>query len=171
MKKFSVLLAIITFVAAGCSRSDNSNSNSTPLADSAQNAAAGTAQQAPTETPTPEKKPEAEETRTVAVRFPTGATEASYTDSFSGYGTIDYKFDAKKDQELTAELLTSDGNRAILTVMRNGTVVENDASMVQGWTGILPENGTYVIRVGQMRNDARRDNKPVKFSLKIQIVD
>ena len=79
--------------------------------------------------------------------------------------------DAKKDQELTAELLTSDGNRAILTVMRNGTVVENDASMVQGWTGILPENGTYVIRVGQMRNDARRDNKPVKFSLKIQIVD
>jgi hypothetical protein len=105
------------------------------------------------------------------VRFPAGATEASYTDSFSGYGVVDYKFDARADQHLTTEITQSDADKAVLTVLRNGTAVENDASMVQGWTGLLPANGSYVIRVGQMRSAARRGEAPVKFSLRIEIVD
>jgi hypothetical protein len=137
----------------------------------AANEVSGTAQKAPTATPTPDKTPEAEDTKTVTVRFPSGATSASYTDSFSGYGTIDYKFDAKAGQSLTAEITSSDQNKAILTVMRNGVAVDDDSSMVQGWTGLLPSSGTYVIRVGQMRNDARNGNTPVKFGLKIRIVD
>ena len=40
-----------------------------------------------------------------------------------------------------------------------------------GLTGILPDTGRYTIRVGQMRNDARRGDKPVKFSILIRIVD
>ena len=167
---YLIVVAIIAVAAAGCNTASNSTENATPAANS-QNATAGTARQAPSETPTPEKKPDADQTKSVNVRFPTGATEASYTDSFAGYGTVDYKFDAKANQELTAEILTSDGNQAVLTVMRNGAPVESDASMVQGWTGILPANGSYVIRVGQMRNAARREEKPVKFSLRIQIVD
>jgi hypothetical protein len=107
----------------------------------------------------------------VTVRFPTGATEASYTDSFSGYGYIDYVFDAKAYQNLTAEITKADGNKAILTVMRNGDAVDTDASQVQGWTGILPDTGRYTIRVGQMRNDARSSDKPVKFSILIRIVN
>jgi hypothetical protein len=157
-------------VAAGCGGSANQTSNATPAANAA-NEVSGTAQKAPTATPTPDKAPEAEDTKTVNVRFPTGATSASYTDSFSGYGTIDYKFEAKAGQSLTAEITSSDQNKAILTVMRNGVAVDDDSSMVQGWTGLLPSSGSYVIRVGQMRNDARNGNTPVKFGLKIRIVD
>lgn len=120
--------------------------------------------------PTPEPSVVANN-KVVQVRFPTGATEASYTDSFSGYDYVDYNFDARAEQNLTAELTRSDGDRAIMTVMRSGKPVENDASMVQGWTGILPENGRYTIRVGQTRNDARKDAQAVKFSLTIRIVD
>lgn len=167
---FLFLSATIALLAAGCSGTANQPTNAAPAANG-RDATAGTAQQAPTETPTPEKKTDAEETKTVTVRFPAGATEASYTDSFSGYGTIDYNFDAKADQELTAEITSSDKNKAILTVMRNGIAVEGDASMVQGWTGILPATGSYTIRVGQMRNDARGGNTPVKFGLRIQIVN
>jgi hypothetical protein len=109
--------------------------------------------------------------KTVAVKFPTGATEASYTDSFSGYGYIDYVLDARANQNMTAEITKADANRAVLSVMRNGNPVENDSSEVQGWTGILPENGRYTIRVGQTRNDARKDDKPVKFSILVSIVN
>ena len=84
---------------------------------------------------------------------------------------MDYIFDAKANQKMTVEITKADGNRAILTVMKNGNPVEIDASQVQGWTGFLPENGRYTVRVGQMRNDARKDDKPVKFSLLISIVD
>jgi hypothetical protein len=167
---FFFLAAAMALLSAGCGSIADQSTNATSAAN-ARNATAGTAQQAPTGTPTPEKKTDAVEGKTVTVRFPTGATEASYTDSFSGYGTIDYKFDAKADQELTVEITSSDKNKAILTVMRYGEAVESDASMVQGWTGVLPANGGYTIRVGQMRSDARGGNTPVKFGLRIQIVD
>jgi hypothetical protein len=164
----SLFMALGTYA---CARTDtSSNANSTPAANPS-NAAVGTAQQAPSETPTPAPEKKADESKSVAVRFPTGATEASYTDSFAEYGTVDYKFDAKAGQQLTAEITSSDGNKAILTVLRNGTLVSDDASMVQGWTGELPEKGTYVVRVGQTRNDARRGNTPVKFGLRISIID
>ena len=168
------LPVLVAFVTVSCSRTDTSNAtanvNALPASNSS-NASAGTAQQAPSATPSPVPEKKAEESKSVAVRFPTGATEASYTDSFAGYGTIDYKFDAKAGQQLTAEITNSDGNKAILTILRNGTLISDDASMVQGWTGELPENGTYVIRVGQTRNEARRGNDAVKFGLRISIID
>jgi hypothetical protein len=169
MKRNLVLLSALS-LAAACGGVNDQASNATPAAN-AGNAVSGTAQKAPTETPTPEKRPDSEKTKTVTVRFPKGATEASYTDSFSGYGTIDYKFDAKAGQNLTAEITSSDGNKAVLTVMRNGVAVDDDSSMVQGWTGLLPANGSYVIRVSQMREDARSADTPVKFGLRIRIVD
>jgi hypothetical protein len=171
MQKYILLLTtLISVVAAGCGGAANQTSNSTPAVN-AGNEVAGTAQKAPSATPTPEKTPEAADTKTVTVKFPTGATSASYTDSFSGYGTIDYKFDAKAGQNLTAEITSSDQNKAVLTVTRNGVAVDDDSSMVQGWTGVLPASGTYVVRVGQMREDARSGNTPVKFGLRIRIVD
>ncbi|MEO8041049.1 MAG: hypothetical protein ABI646_00445 [Acidobacteriota bacterium] len=169
-RKLLLLTTFISFAAAGCGGASDQAANTTPVANPG-NAVSGTAQKAPTVTPTPDKTPEAEETKTVTVRFPTGATEASYTDSFAGYGTIDYKFDAKAGQNLTAEITSSDRNKAILTVMRNGVAVDDDSSTVQGWTGLLPSSGSYVIRIGQMREDARSGSAPVKFGLKIQIVN
>jgi len=172
MKTNFLLALVITFLAACSSTSNNAPSNTsvnqTAIATNSTSGSSGEAGKAPTPSPSPSKD---EATKTVTVRFPTGATEASYTDSFSGYGYIDYVFDAKASQNLTAEITKADGNKATLTVMRNGNPVETDASEVQGWTGILPDTGRYTIRVGQTRNDARSSDKPVKFSILIRIVN
>ena len=170
MTKHIVLIAYAAF-AVSCgtvqevpSNNGTATNNTSPQAEKP----SGEAGKPPSPTPLP---PVAEQNKVVQVRFPAGATDASYTDSFSGYAYVDYNFDARANQNLTAEITRSDGDRAIMTVMRNGNPIENDASMVQGWTGILPENGRYAIRVGQTRNDARKSTEAVKFSLTIRIVD
>jgi predicted RNA-binding protein with TRAM domain len=174
MKTIFLLTFVIVILTACGSASNtpspNTNANKNANSNSATSASSGEAGKAPTPSPSPSTAP-LSEGKTVTVRFPTGATEASYTDSFSGYGYIDYVFDAKANQKMTAEITKADGNRAILSVMKDGGPVETDASQVQGWTGLLPENGHYTVRVGQMRNEARQDDKPVKFSLLISIVD
>jgi hypothetical protein len=173
--KTTILIFLVIVVSLGCSLApSNSTSNSTQTQNIPSSGASGEAGRAPSPTPSPSatSTPSNEgATKTVTVRFPTGATEASYTDSFSGYGYIDYVFDAKANQNLTAEITKADANKAILTVMRSGNPVEVDASQVQGWTGILPENGRYTVRVGQMRDDARKGEAPVKFSIMIRIVN
>jgi len=176
--KTNCLLALVISFATACgstsnTSSPNANANQNLNAANSTSSAAGEAGKAPTQTQTPATSPTLSEgsSKTVTVRFPTGATEASYTDSFSGYGYVDYVFDAKANQSMTAEITKADGNKAILSVMKDGGPVETDASQVQGWTGTLPENGRYTVRVGQMRNDARSDDKPVKFSLLISITD
>ena len=170
---FSLALVMAFLAACGSasnSPSPNTTANQNVNTNSATSGSSGEAAKAPTPSPSPSTAP-LSDSKTVTVRFPTGATEASYTDSFSGYGFIDYVFDAKANQKMTAEITKADGNRAILSVMKDGGPVETDASQVQGWTGLLPESGHYTVRVGQMRNEARQDDKPVKFSLLISIVD
>jgi hypothetical protein len=169
MKTNLILAFAIAFITA-CGPASNNSTSNTPSNQNANiaNTASGPAGDAGK---APEASPTEGASKTITVKFPTGATEASYTDSFSGYGYIDYVFDAKADQNLTAELTKSDGNKAVMTVMRNGNPVEMDASQVQGWTGLLPDSGRYTVRVGQMRNDARNGDKPVKFSLLISIVN
>jgi hypothetical protein len=169
MTKNIVLIACAA-LAVSCGSVQESPSNYSNAVSNTTDKPSGEAGRPPS--PTPEPSPSVGETnKVVQVRFPTGATEASYTDSFAGYAYVDYNFDARANQNLTAEITRSDSDRAIMTVMRNGNPIENDASMVQGWTGILPENGRYTVRVGQMRNDARKGTEAVKFSLTIRIVD
>ena len=174
MRSIFLSALLLTFATACGSTSSidpsNASSNQNAHAANSTSTASGGAGKAPTATPSSSPSSEGAN-KTVTVKFPAGATEASYTDSFSGYAYIDYVFDAKANQNLTAEITKSDGNKAILTVMRTGNPVENDASMVQGWTGILPDTGRYTVRVGQMRNDAQRGDTPVKFSILIRIVD
>jgi hypothetical protein len=169
MTKNFVLLACAVF-AVSCSAVQEvpSNNGTAPNTSPQTEKPSGEAGRPTTPTPSPSI---AENNKTVQVRFPTGATEASYTDSFAGYAYVDYNFDARADQNLTAEITQSDGDKAIMSVMRNGDPIESDASMAQGWTGILPENGRYTIRVGQTRDDARKGDAAVKFSLTIRIVD
>lgn len=174
--KIHSFLAIALAILTACGSQTGSTSDTTTShnenSPNSMSGAAGEAGKAPAAAPSPSPSPDTPSaSKVVTVKFPTGATEASYTDSFSGFGYIDYVFDARANQNLTAEITKSDGNNAILTVMRNGEVVEADASMVQGWTGLLPANGRYTIRIGQMRSEARKGSTPVKFSILIRIVD
>jgi len=111
------------------------------------------------------------QTKTVHVKFAAGASEATYTNSVTGYAIVDFVLGAKANQQLTATLVSSTGNKAILTVMQNGDRVAEGASETTEWTGRLPGDGSYTVRVGMMRNDARRTKGPVKFSLRIRITN
>jgi hypothetical protein len=111
------------------------------------------------------------QTKTVNVRFAAGASEATYTNSVTGYGVVDFVLTAWANQQLTATLVSSTGNKAILTVMQNDERVADDASETTDWTGRLPNNGKYTVRVLMMRNDARRTKTPVKFTLRIRITN
>lgn len=109
------------------------------------------------------------QTKTINVRFKPGASEATYSNSVTGYGVADFVFSAKAGQNLTATLVSSTGNKAILTVMKNGLMVADDASQVTEWSGDLSSGGRHVIRVGMMRADARRTKGAVRFTLRIRI--
>lgn len=172
-----VFLILCTAVSLSCgdSPSTNNASNSTNATDTGvihDQGSTGGGQAATSPTPGPPQKAEVEpgdEKKVVEVRFPKGSSEASYTDSFSGYGVVDYELAARADQQMTVEITSSDDDRASFTVMRDGLAIDNDASQVTGWTGILPADSKYTVRVGQVRAFARRDEKPVKYSIRIRI--
>ena len=111
------------------------------------------------------------QTKTVNVKFAAGTSEATYSNTVTGYGVVDFVFSAKENQQLTATLVSSSGNKAVLTVMKNGDRVADDASETTEWTGRLPSSGNFTVRVGMMRNDARRTKSAVKFTLRIRITN
>ncbi len=175
MNKAALITTYCSLVLFGCTASPGPEPNAnTANSSGAAGSAASTAQASPSPNPTPEKPDSTtsnpDSSKVVRVRFERGATEASYSKSFSGYGYVDFVFDARGGQILTAELVRSDGDHAILTVLKNDISVADDAAEVIGWTGELPANGTYTVRVGQMRNEARRSDRPVNFTIRISIV-
>lgn len=109
------------------------------------------------------------QTKTINVRFKPGASEATFSNSVTGYGVADFVFNAKAGQNLTVTLISSTGNKAILTVLKNGLMVADDASQVTEWSGTLTSGGRHVVRVGMMRADARRTKGAVRFKLRIRI--
>ena len=175
MTKITILM-LFTAVAIGCGNSPSpsgTSNNATTSNSSANDLTAGGGKVGTSPTANNSSTPAASVNgakKVVEVKFPKGATEASYTDSFVGYGLVEYVLVANADQQMTVEIMKSDDDRASFSVMRNDLPVSDDSSEVTGWTGILPENSKYTISVGQVRAFARRDNKPVKFTIRISIV-
>lgn len=111
------------------------------------------------------------QTKTVNVKFVRGTSEATYSNTITGYGVVDFVLSARANQQLTAALISSTNDKALFTVMQNGDRIAEDASETTSWTGILPNSGRYTVRVLMMRNDARRTKTPVKFRLRISITN
>ena len=109
------------------------------------------------------------QTKKVNVKFAQGASEATYTNSITGYGVVDFVFAARENQQLTATVVNSTANKAMFTVMQNEDRVADDAGEITDWSGRLPSTGNYTVRVYMMRNEARRTKTPVKFTLRIRI--
>jgi hypothetical protein len=169
MKKITTLLCMA--MAFGCGNSPSTTSTNANNTNSGQTdlTPGGGKIATPSPTLTPAAQANADK-KIVEVKFPKGATEASYTDSFVGYGLVEYQLVANADQQMTVEIMKSDDDRASFTVMQDDLAVADDASEVTGWSGILPQTGKYTISVGQSRAFARRDDKPVKFTIRIRIV-
>ncbi len=86
------------------------------------------------------------------VSFAPGATAATVMGSVQGYQTRDYILNARAGQRMTIRL---DGNTTFLQV---GMIPPNGEAVIVGstWSGILPRNGDYILRVGLVRAEARR---------------
>lgn len=111
--------------------------------------------------PTIERKP---------IQFAKGASSATVKGTLKGDRTVDYTLRAKAGQSMTVKLSTSSASN-YFNVLPPGS---KDAALFVGstggneWSGALPADGEYVIRVYLMRNAARRD-EVANFTLAVGI--
>jgi hypothetical protein len=104
------------------------------------------------------------------LQFAKGASSTTVKGSLKGGRIIDYKLRAKSGQTMSVALKTSNGAN-YFNVLPPGS---SDVAMFVGstsgneWTGPLPADGEYTIRVYLMRSAARR-NDTANYTLTVGI--
>jgi hypothetical protein len=108
---------------------------------------------------------------TKKVSFPAGKTSTSISGTIKGRQTIDYTVSAKAGQEMTVSLNSKHTALYfnILPPGSQGEAIYNSSTDGNKYTGTLPSDGVYKIRVYLMSSAARR-NESGNFGLAIGIV-
>lgn len=103
------------------------------------------------------------------IHFTAGASSATVKGSITGYKTVDYRLRAKAGQTMSVELETSNRSN-YFNVLPPGSdaALAIGANLDNKWTGTLPADGEYRIRVYLMRSAARR-NETAKYTLSVGI--
>lgn len=107
---------------------------------------------------------------TSPVQFKKGTSSATIEGSIKGSQTIDYTLRARAGQTMSVMLATKHGAN-YFNVLPPGS---NDEALFVGssggneWTGALPADGEYKVRVYLMRSAARR-NEAANYTLKVGI--
>jgi hypothetical protein len=107
---------------------------------------------------------------TRAVQFAKGKSSATIKGTIQGDQTIDYTLRARAGQTMSVKLATSKGAN-YFNVLPPGS---NDEALFVGssggneWTGTLPADGEYKLRVYLMRSAARR-NEAANYTLTVGI--
>ena len=111
------------------------------------------------------------QTKRINVKFRKGTTSGTYANTVTGYGSADFYVSAKGGQEMSAKLTSSNRFLYFLVIRdpKNAEAIADDARDATNWTGELPEDGNYIVRVFLVRAEARRNKTPVKFSLRIGV--
>jgi len=108
--------------------------------------------------------------QTSPVQFKKGTRSATIEGSIKGGQTIDYTLRARAGQTMSVMLATKHGTN-YFNVLPPGS---NDEALFVGssggneWTGVLPADGEYKVRVYLMRSAARR-NEAANYTLKVGI--
>ncbi|MBV2262427.1 MAG: hypothetical protein KUL79_02575 [Thauera sp.] len=108
--------------------------------------------------------------QTSPVQFKKGTSSATIEGSIKGGQTIDYTLRARAGQTMSVMLATKHGAN-YFNVLPPGS---NDEALFVGssggneWTGALPADGEYKVRVYLMRSAARR-NEAANYILKVGI--
>ena len=104
------------------------------------------------------------------LQFAKGTSTATVKSALKGDKTIDYKLRAKGGQTMSVTLKTS--NRAnyfnVLPPGSTGEAIFIGSTSGNEWTGTLPVDGEYTVRVYLMRSAARR-NETADYSLTVGI--
>lgn len=112
----------------------------------------------------------AEEIQSRLVTFEKGHTAITIADKIKGGQTIDYVLHAKEGQNVKIALKTNHGANYfnVLPPGSNGEAIFIGSSGGTHWTGNLPLDGEYRVRVYLMRSAARR-NETASYALTINI--
>ena len=95
---------------------------------------------------------------TTSVRFKPGAESARYNGSIQGYDDDTFVIDARRGQEMTVNLRTSNP-QAYFNILPPGSdeAIFIGSTSGNSYSGVLPRSGKYRIVVYMMRAAARRD--------------
>ena len=107
----------------------------------------------------------------VNVKFRPGSSSGTYLNTVTGYGSVDYYIQASAGQELSVKL-NSVNTFLYFVVLRDLKSMEalaDGAREATEWSGRLPNDGTYIVRVYLVRAEARRNKRPVRFKLDIGV--
>jgi hypothetical protein len=112
----------------------------------------------------------AEGIKTQPVQFAKGTSSATIKGSIKGDQTIDYSLRAKAGQTMSVKLATKHGANYfnVLPPGSNDVGIYSGATGGNEWTGALPVDGEYKLRVYLMRSAARR-NEVANYTLTVGI--
>jgi hypothetical protein len=105
------------------------------------------------------------------VKFKPGSSGGTYSNTLTGYDTVDFYVKAKGGQTMSVNLTSANSYLyfVVLSGSGEGDAVADDAREVTDWSGPLPSDGTYVVRVYLVRAEARRNHRPVSFKVRMDI--
>ncbi|MXR36764.1 PliI family lysozyme inhibitor of I-type lysozyme [Craterilacuibacter sinensis] len=103
------------------------------------------------------------------VVFDKGATSTSIKDQLKGDQTIDYQLRAHAGQQVRVDFAPSNSS-AYFNLLPPGTeeALFVGSTLGNHYSGVLPTDGVYTIRVYLMRNAARR-NETTRYTIKVGI--
>jgi len=105
------------------------------------------------------------------VAFAQGASSATIKGSLKGYADVDYLVRAAAGQTLQVKLQGSNLQNYFNVLppgSANAAMYAGNMSAEQSWSGVLPADGDYAIRVYLMRPAARR-NESSKYALTVAV--
>lgn len=111
----------------------------------------------------------AAEIREQPEHFHAGASSATLSGRIKGDETVDYRLGAKAGQTMSVTMQTDSGAN-YFNVLPPGSeaAIGRGDTTGNAWTGTLPVDGTYTVRVYQMRSAARR-NETANYTLTVGI--
>jgi hypothetical protein len=107
---------------------------------------------------------------TRAIQFAKGNSSATIKGTIKGDQTIDYTLRAQAGQTMSVTLITKNGANYfnVLPPGSNDEALVVSSNVNNKWTGTLPTNGEYKVRVYLMRSAARR-NEIANYTLTVGI--
>ena len=103
----------------------------------------------------------------VSVRFARGTSSTTVRGAVSGYKYVDYRLGARGGQTMSVRITTASPYASFVVFDGQMQNVEG-ATEQTDWSGELPSEGTYTIRVLLPRSAARRGTSAT-YSLRISI--
>lgn len=103
------------------------------------------------------------------VKFARGTMSTEIRGTVRGYGYRDYVVAASAGQMMRVSIQSSSRAASVFSIFRPGGGNLGTAIQTDSADGELPVSGDYLIRVGMMRNDARRRGSVSNYTLSIII--